>query len=383
MKRILLLLISLFLLALLQMGCDSTSPDKDKYFAYLELYWNNLIHYSEILTEEDEGFSEEVILPDDSTIILNKFAYRIVTIPDEEEVWKFGCLATKSGFYSLIPKCDDKDTLRIYGDTGFTAVEPGMICGLVYNKNYGIIASTGLLVLDKADSTLVTTIQINQHGRYAMDLPFGEYLISYDDEIIEFKFENLYHDIELKHVEIAYKPNIYLYPEQETMLDVKIDFPKGGVVTVSDPDYGEGWNNITVTPQGIINDKHDFLFYESATSDFEIPEKGWVLAQTDLEEFFIRNMKATGFKGREIDDFIEFWIPIFKEHKFYEIYPLYQKELDEKIVLNCSQQPDNMQRLIYIVKGRADNVIKLAEPKIPAFERKGFVVTEWGVIRKD
>ncbi|MCK5807677.1 hypothetical protein KAH37_01695, partial [bacterium] len=58
------------------------------------------------------------------------------------------------------------------------------------------------------------------------------------------------------------KPNIYLYPESTIDLFVSIAFPQGGHVTASDPGYGNGWD-VTVDPDGTIDNYHTFLFYEA------------------------------------------------------------------------------------------------------------------------
>ena len=72
MKNFSLLLILLLAVSILQFGCESTDPDNETDIAYLELYWNNQVYYSETLTESDDGESEEIILPDYSMVYLQK-----------------------------------------------------------------------------------------------------------------------------------------------------------------------------------------------------------------------------------------------------------------------------------------------------------------------
>ncbi|MCD6233632.1 MAG: hypothetical protein J7K63_01150, partial [Candidatus Marinimicrobia bacterium] len=55
---------------------------------------------------------------------------------------------------------------------------------------------------------------------------------------------------------MAYKPNIYLYPEEECRLSVSLGFPQGGQVVVSDPAYPQAWQDITVTPDGRIENTY-------------------------------------------------------------------------------------------------------------------------------
>jgi len=71
------------------------------------------------------------------------------------------------------------------------------------------------------------------------------------------------------------KPNIYIYPVEETEVTVRLAFPAGGGMTVSDPPYGEGWT-VTVTPDGTINGERTFLFYEAWSGGASSARKaGW------------------------------------------------------------------------------------------------------------
>ncbi len=58
------------------------------------------------------------------------------------------------------------------------------------------------------------------------------------------------------------KPNIYIYPENETQLMVELDFPLGGNVVTSIPQYENGWN-VTIDTNGLIDNSYSYLFYES------------------------------------------------------------------------------------------------------------------------
>ncbi len=84
----------------------------------------------------------------------------------------------------------------------------------------------------------------------------------------------------------------------------------------------------------------------------------------------------------EVDDFIEYWIPRLKEYPYYALYPQYNRELEEIIKFEFSQQPANLIRLMYSIRGLSDGSLNLQEPVIPPFAREGFTVTEWGVILK-
>ncbi len=52
-------------------------------------------------------------------------------------------------------------------------------------------------------------------------------------------------------------------------------------------------------------------------------------------------MADYGFKGREIDDFIDYWIPRLDDCTFYSIYPQIEELIDNVIILEMSKQPEN------------------------------------------
>ncbi|WP_400167860.1 hypothetical protein [Fidelibacter multiformis] len=178
---------------------------------------------------------------------------------------------------------------------------------------------------------------------------------------------------------IVKKPNIYLYPEEECRLSVSLGFPQGGDVVISDPPYPHAWQDITVTPEGRIDNTYDYLFYEASVPDLWQRDKGWVISREDLSGFFSENLSAYGFNSREIDDFLEYWIPLLKNSTYYAIYPQHTADIDDVITLNISKTPDSILRLFYVIK-EVPEAKTLPEPVIPEFDRIGFAVTEWGVI---
>jgi hypothetical protein len=177
------------------------------------------------------------------------------------------------------------------------------------------------------------------------------------------------------------KPNLYLYPEEKTKMSVSMDFPHGGKVIESDPAYPAKWENIKVKPDGTINNKYDYLFYECEIPDFWQYVDGWVIKQEDLPGFFEQNLAAYGFNEKEIKDFIDFWIPELKDDPYYMILPQYTEMVNQVIKLWITPRPDKLMRLHYVISGSAFD-FELPEPEIPAFKREGFTAVEWGVILK-
>jgi hypothetical protein len=181
---------------------------------------------------------------------------------------------------------------------------------------------------------------------------------------------------------VVRKPNIYLYPENETDLNVFISFPLGGEIITSLPAYNDGWS-VHVDTSGMINGEYDYLFYESIQPDIWQDNDGWIVEKKDLHNFFSANLSGYGFRGREIDDFMKYWIPRLNDHEYYLIYPQVQSIIDQVVMLNTSVRPDNVLRLFYVIKGTEVDNYNVTAPEInSSFKREGFFITEWGVILK-
>lgn len=178
---------------------------------------------------------------------------------------------------------------------------------------------------------------------------------------------------------IVRKPNIYIYPEKTMSVSLKLEFQEGGHVTVSEPEYGNGWQ-VIVSPEGEIDGYYNYLFYECEVPARFQTEQGWVVDGGNLNTFFKENLSGFGFSTQEIADFTEFWIPLFEEQDKYLIYPQFGNALSSVINLHIQPEPDNLLRLVYLVRKNEKEVMQLPEPRIPKFQRQGFYVTEWGVI---
>ena len=179
------------------------------------------------------------------------------------------------------------------------------------------------------------------------------------------------------------KPNIYLYPTERSSFSVQLKFPSGGKVIESIPAYRSGWQ-VDAEPNGRINGAYDYLFYECETPDLFQYSSGWIVSRDSLAGFFERNLTETGFLEHERADFLEYWIPLLGDHSAYVIYPQYSPDIEPIVSVSFTRTPDSFLRLFYIIKGSESSgrSVKLNTPVIPSFERKGFAVTEWGVVLK-
>ncbi len=94
-------------------------------------------------------------------------------------------------------------------------------------------------------------------------------------------------------------------------------------------------------------------------------------------------MSDYGFFGQEIQDYIDYWIPRLTDFEYYAIYPQNSMIIEKVIEFYFSENPDNLLRLFYLIKGLNEMPdTKPVEPDIKTFERKDFFVVEWGVVLK-
>ena len=320
-----------------------------------------------------------------------------VTMPEEGEITITSELppqssyafvyAFREGYYTEIYKLDESNTINVDLDP----IVPTKFNGTIFLTDPFFtalyLADTDVNVID--GDTVVGQFRTDEQGRFAIEMEPGNYYFEFYEcasgfggyHREEVEIQGQYKDFFFHYDSMVDKPNIYLYPEETIEVDVNIVFPHGGRLRTSIPEYGDGWH-ITVEPSGIIDGQYDCLFYESLQPDYGQYEAGWVVAQGQLEGFFRDNMALTGFNQKEIDDFIEYWIPRLTEYPYYAIYPQYNDELEEMIKLEFSEQPTNLIRLIYSVRGLETGNLTLDEAVIPAFNRDGFTVAEWGVILK-
>lgn len=217
-----------------------------------------------------------------------------------------------------------------------------------------------------------TSTEDNPQHSFETDPPYTVTLIAYGEitsDTLALVF--LYDEI------VVRKPNIYIYPQEEMDLCVKIDFPLGGEVIKSEPEYNNKWC-VHVNTDGIIENQYYYLFYESSQPNIFQYKEGWCVKQEDLESFFQNNMASWNFSQQEIKDFTAYWVPLLKDSEFYCIYPQTNDILDQIIALHFLEQPDHIGRLFYGVI-ESDEFIEMKAPEITPIIRTGFYVTEWGV----
>jgi hypothetical protein len=178
------------------------------------------------------------------------------------------------------------------------------------------------------------------------------------------------------------KPVIYLYPEKEEDITLKINF-KGQFATTY-PKYENNWK-VKAYPDGKIWDTKTKRFYTSLFWDGEIhfkPEhyqykEGFVVEKNNLVEFLTEKLEHIGLNNYETNDFIQYWLPILEKNEFNFIHFIVNddyKQFSENII---EPQPETSIRIMMEFH-KTEKPFEIKEQHLPKTERKGFTLVEWG-----
>lgn len=217
-----------------------------------------------------------------------------------------------------------------------------------------------------------------------MDYCVGDYVEVYYEKIVEID-ENqseitalLVGESDFKLEEgKSYKPIIYLYPTKETKIFVSLDY--NGTLTHTYPEYVDGWE-VLAHPNGTLVDnngiEYPYLFWEG-DSDIEYDmSKGFCISGKKTEEFLREKLDYMGLNEKELEEFIEFWVPFMKENPYNKIC-FQTKSYTDNAELKVTPTPDSMLR-IYMVYQPLKNQVPIQEQPLSKFKRIGFAVVEWG-----
>ena len=175
------------------------------------------------------------------------------------------------------------------------------------------------------------------------------------------------------------KPVIYLYPEEVTQVSVEVEPTHG--ISISDPEYGEGWDVVAYPNGELVNlddgEIYPYLFWEGLSLDYVMPEEGFVVAQGDVESFLEESLAELGLNEDETADFMEFWYPRFEGAPYYFVTFMPQEDFEVLAPLTVSPAPETVIR-VYMDFLPLAAPVDVIEPELSAPARDGFTVIEWG-----
>lgn len=176
------------------------------------------------------------------------------------------------------------------------------------------------------------------------------------------------------------KPIIYLYPEEEKEVSVKLGYKDK--ITVSYPEYVSGWRVLAKENGDLIdldtNRKLYSLYYEGkAVYNFKIEKDGFVVKCEDTIKFLEDKLSILGLSDREMEEFIIYWLPILQKNKYNYMRFATIDEINANMPLEIMPKPDTLIRIMMTFKG-LKAPIDVLEQQLVTPERDGFVAVEWG-----
>lgn len=179
------------------------------------------------------------------------------------------------------------------------------------------------------------------------------------------------------------KPVIYLYPEKETDVSVKLTYD--GLLKYTYPRYNEGWY-VLAKPDGTLinyqdNLEYSYLFwegYDNLECDYS---KGFCVKGEDTLEFLQKTLAQIGLTPKEYNEFIVYWLPQMQDNP-YNIISFQYENYCEMAQLQINPEPDSLLRVFMAYKP-SETFIELEPQEFSKFERKGFTVVEWGGKRSE
>ena len=174
----------------------------------------------------------------------------------------------------------------------------------------------------------------------------------------------------------AAKPVIYLYPEKEQQVSVKMEL--NGKFMCTYPEYKDGWD-VTAKPDGTIiadGKEYSYLFWDASLNAKWDFSTGFVVKGSDTADFLREKLSYMGLTPKEYNEFIVYWLPQMERNP-YNLISFQTEAYENAAKLHISPEPDSILRIFMAYKP-LDEYTEVEEQKLDTFERKGFTVVEWG-----
>lgn len=221
-------------------------------------------------------------------------------------------------------------------------------------------------------------------GKHIFQFYYTEnyYEIYTDSLAVKNRFHSIY-EIRMERSDIMIivdKPVIYLYPEEE--IDVKVKLNIEGTPTFFYPAYQNEWT-FTASPSGNLTfgDKtYNYLFWEASQhrsfSNEEL-KSGFNVKKADVTAFLEEKLNLAGLNSKEKADFITYWGPRLAANELNFVRFEFNEQCNRYAELEIVPKPKTIYR-IYITWMSIPKELEVAGQEIEQYSREGFTVLEWG-----
>jgi hypothetical protein len=177
------------------------------------------------------------------------------------------------------------------------------------------------------------------------------------------------------------KPALYLYPQSDTDVSVRI-IHKGSITAAWPPlQSGNTWK-VKARPSGELTDSagrgYRYLFWEGDWAEQPRVDRntGFVVSGDEVRDFLARSLDALGLNHDEANDFVTYWYPVLSQHAF--VYIHFLTEEYERLVNVQMDPPCDSQLRVFMTYQPQEARTVVVPQKLKKFERRGFVLVEWG-----
>ncbi len=173
------------------------------------------------------------------------------------------------------------------------------------------------------------------------------------------------------------KPVIYLYPTEETEVNVKLNV--NGDLTCTYPTYNNGWT-VMASPDGTLtyeNGREYYCLYWEAIQSTEYDfSHGFCVKGEDTAAFLEDVLAEFGLNERESNEFIIYWLPQMEQNP-YNLISFQADAYTDSAELEITPNPDSLLR-VFMAWRDVDEAVEIEPQEFEGFERIGFTVVEWG-----
>ena len=173
------------------------------------------------------------------------------------------------------------------------------------------------------------------------------------------------------------KPVIYLYPEAETDVTVRLDY--AGDLTCTYPAYDGAWR-VAAAPDGTLTDEsgqtYRYLYWEGTDNVQYDFSEGFCVPGSETAAFLEDALVQLGLTRAEANEFIIYWLPQMEQNA-YNLISFQSDAYTDAAKLTITPQPDTLLR-VFMAWKPLTSAVEIAPQTLTAPERTGFTAVEWG-----
>lgn len=177
------------------------------------------------------------------------------------------------------------------------------------------------------------------------------------------------------------KPVVYLYPQKDTRVSVKVGIDK---FTKTIPAYENGWKVLAHVGGTLTNladgKNYPYLFWEGISNANVSALNSWTLKKSEVSTLLPKALAGMGLSVSEAKDFMEFWGPRLAavSNDYVEFSFVGNSVMNKIAPLTITPAPDSLIRVFMYYRGV--DTAGFSMPNYIAPVRKEFTAVEWGGI---